>query len=423
MTTTPTPPLDSERLLWAIARAQSSFIQEESLSVVMDGLLQQLLELTGSEYGFIGERLIDDGGQPYLRTLAITNIAWTDELNAFYEAHAPTGLEFRNLENLFGRVLTTQQPLLSNDPAHDPRRGGLPPGHPALNHFLGLPIHTGQEMVGMVGIANRPGGYDQEVADYLAPFTATCANLVLAVKTRREREETEQAQRDFVAVVSHELRTPMTLIRGSLDLLHGLYADDIPEPAQELLDHAVDGSGRMLRLLDDLLQIDRLDGDRVKLHVEECDVNTVLSQVIGHHRAHAASRDVCLVLDVLGRPRVQADTDRLSQVITNLVANAVKFSPPSEEVLIRSRVHEDTVSIEVCDRGPGIAHEAQVQIFEKFRQATPPETRNADGLGLGLYVVKALVERHGGSVHVVSEPGRGATFTVRLPKTASEGGA
>ena len=146
-------------LLQAVIHAQSKFIVDDDPRELFDGLLHDLLDLTSSEYGFIGEVLYNEAKLPYLKTYAITNIAWNEETRNFYEENVPQGLEFHNLETLFGYALKTEETVISNDPAQDPRSGGLPKGHPPLNAFLGMPLLSGKNMVGMVGIANRPGGY------------------------------------------------------------------------------------------------------------------------------------------------------------------------------------------------------------------------------------------------------------------------
>ncbi len=175
-------------LLEAMTKAQAEWFKHRDPAMIFDGLLQVLLSVTESEFGFIGEVLRDPDGNPYLKEHAITNIAWNEETRRFYEEHAPEGLEFRNLKTLFGAVMVTGEPVISNDPSKDPRRGGLPEGHPPLNSFLGIPIYAGGEMVGMSGIANRPGGYDDELVEFLHPFTTMCGNLIHAFRTRRDRD-------------------------------------------------------------------------------------------------------------------------------------------------------------------------------------------------------------------------------------------
>jgi PAS domain S-box-containing protein len=189
--------LQEERDLAAgLSVAQARFIVDEEPRAAFDGLLALLLKVTGSEYGFIGEILRGADGAPYLKTHAITNIAWNDETREFYAHHAPKGLEFRNLKTLFGAVISSGRPVIANQPAEDPRRGGLPPGHPAMHAFLGLPFKAGEELVGMVGVANRPGGYDDGISQNLEPFLAACAGMVSAYRAERRRREAEAALRE-----------------------------------------------------------------------------------------------------------------------------------------------------------------------------------------------------------------------------------
>lgn len=196
----------SNNLLRGISLAQSRFIKDVELSILFDGLLENLLEITDSEYGFIGEIFYTAGGEPYveeaymkmrgkpyLKTHAITNIAWNEETRKFYEEQAPQGMEFYNLNTLFGAVIVTGKPVIANNPSTDPRRGGLPAEHPPLNAFLGLPFYSRDSLLGMVGIANRPNGYDQGLVEYLEPFLATCSNIIEASRSERKRQQTEAA--------------------------------------------------------------------------------------------------------------------------------------------------------------------------------------------------------------------------------------
>ncbi len=204
----------SNDLLRIISAAQSQFITSVDARVLFDGLLSSLLELTQSEYGFIGEVLFtQDGepymeeaymkvrGRPYMKAHAMTNIAWNDETRALYDQHAAQGMEFHNLHTLFGAVMVTGQAVISNEPSTDPRRGGLPHGHPALNAFLGIPFYNDQQMVGMVGIANRPGGYSEALVSYLQPFLSTCANIIEAYRNDRRRQQAEQSLKQQLAAV------------------------------------------------------------------------------------------------------------------------------------------------------------------------------------------------------------------------------
>lgn len=208
------------RLLDAISRVHAGFLQTANSRVAFADLLATLLDLTGSEYGFIGEVLQAPSGAPYLKTHAITNIAWDDATRAFYQDNAETGLDFRNLKSLFGQVMTTRAAVLANQPATDPRRGGLPPGHPRLDAFMGLPCFGGGRMMGMVGVANRVGGYDGALATSIEPLLATCANLLLAHRMLLEREQVANDLRDSEARLLLALNAGR-LSAWDLDLANG----------------------------------------------------------------------------------------------------------------------------------------------------------------------------------------------------------
>lgn len=180
-------------LLELIGKAQSQFITLKDTKQLFDGMLSNLLSLTGSAYGFIGEVAYATEGKPYLKSHAITNIAWTKELREFYQENASKGIEFRKMASLYGSVITTGKPVISNNPVKDPRAGGLPEGHPELNSFLGLPIYAGDKFVGMVGMANREGGYDGEIVNFLSPFLSTCGHLIEAANNENLRRKAEES--------------------------------------------------------------------------------------------------------------------------------------------------------------------------------------------------------------------------------------
>jgi PAS domain S-box-containing protein len=182
-----------QRLGEVIVRAQSRFIRETDRHAAFDGLLADMLALTDSGYGFIGEVLQMPDGRRYLKTHAITDIAWDESSRALYAQQASQGMEFHNLDTLFGAVITGNEAVIANDPAHDPRRGGLPHGHPPLDAFLGVPIHSGDELVAMLGLANRPGGYDRTQIDFLRPLLVTIGQLIEALRSQR-RYQDDQAR-------------------------------------------------------------------------------------------------------------------------------------------------------------------------------------------------------------------------------------
>ncbi|WP_230404053.1 PAS domain S-box protein [Undibacterium curvum] len=175
-----------------IAKAQTQFIKGKERSKGFDTLLEDMLRLTESEYGFVGEVLYDKLNSPYLKTYSITDIAWNKATKEFVEKNHASGLEFTNTRTLFGYVLLSQEVVIANDANNDPRATGIPEGHPELRTFLGIPVHHDGKLVAMIGLANRKNGYTRELADFMHPMQITVGQLVNADRIQRQHEESEK---------------------------------------------------------------------------------------------------------------------------------------------------------------------------------------------------------------------------------------
>jgi len=186
----------SHALQQTLTEIQRGFLLEGDTQATFERLLAPLLELTGSQYGFIGEVLYDGAGQPYLKTQVYSQVPWDSASRQLYEDARANGLEFHNLHSLIGAVLDSGAPVIANDAPQDPRRAGLPAGHPPVNCFLGLPVRQGGALIGMIGIANRRGGYDAKVVSYLEPFLNTCAALIAAYRAGQAQRALETKLRE-----------------------------------------------------------------------------------------------------------------------------------------------------------------------------------------------------------------------------------
>jgi PAS domain S-box-containing protein len=192
-------PLTYPALSAIIRRVQSRFIRGASAAEVFDPLLTDLLEFTGSDYGFIADVLDDPAdGHRFVRMIVMTDISWNHVTRAMFERHrsGEQALEFHNLATLFGAAVTSGAPVIANEPKADPRRGGLPGGHPDMASFLGVPLFHGGDMVGLVGLANRRGGYDDALVEFLQPLFASVAAILGAVRSEQARRQAEAALRD-----------------------------------------------------------------------------------------------------------------------------------------------------------------------------------------------------------------------------------
>ncbi len=180
------------RMLEAVRLAQAVYIEADDKRRAFEGLLAAFLSVTGSTYGFVGEVLYDGHDKPFLRTHAITNIAWDETSRRMHEDQMDAGMAFRNLRTLFGEAMLTGEPVIANDPRHDARAGGVPEGHPSMDAFLGIPLSVGDRLVAMVGLANQPDGYSNEDIEFLQPLLGTVRQLVLAWRGHAERRRTRQ---------------------------------------------------------------------------------------------------------------------------------------------------------------------------------------------------------------------------------------
>ena len=183
------------RLLESVRVAQNLYLSESEMEPqrVFKELLNTLVSVTDSEYGFLNEVLADETGERYALSLALSDIAWDEISRRLYNELVDRNREFRNLNNLLGAPILTGKRVIANDAPHDPRSGGLPPGHPLLRNYLGMPFCFGGQVIGVAGVANRPGGYDDDLADWLEPFLAACAGILHAMRLDRQRQQTEQA--------------------------------------------------------------------------------------------------------------------------------------------------------------------------------------------------------------------------------------
>lgn len=240
-------------------------------------------------------------------------------------------------------------------------------------------------------------------------------HTVTVVRDISERRRIDEMKREFVSTVSHELRTPMTSIAGSLGLLAGGAAGDLPEKAARLIGIAQANSQRLVRLINDILDMEKIESGQMTLVLEPLDLRQIAERSIEGVRAFADSHGVTLSLS-RGEPTpVRGDADRLIQVVTNLLSNAAKFSPTGGEVIVSVHPEQRIARLSVCDRGPGIPEAFRARIFSKFAQADSSDTRSKGGTGLGLAIAREIAERHGGRLWFESDPGDGATFHLDLP--------
>ncbi len=245
--------------------------------------------------------------------------------------------------------------------------------------------------------------------------------LARAMNEMSERvQSSQQSQRDFVANVSHELKTPLTSIQGFAQaILDG--AVQTPEALQQAAGVVYQEATRMRRLVMDLLSLARLEAGTADLQRAPVDISLLLHETAQKFTQQARSAQVDLREDFQAAATVTGDGDRLAQVFTNLVDNAIKFTPPGGSVTITAHSSQDAVLVGIADTGSGISPEDQARIFERFYQVDKSRRGGAGrGVGLGLAIARQIVLAHGGQIWVESQPGQGSRFMVKIPSTRSE---
>jgi signal transduction histidine kinase len=346
-------------LLDTIARAQRQCLQNESPRVVFGSVLDSVLQLTNGEYGFIGETKYDQDGNMYLETVTHTKDNLDSATQKLSEENADSGVTFTNNNSLFGKVLTTAEPVMFNNLEQDPCACGMPEGHPALKCCLGIPFfkNGGVEMSGMVVIANKPGGFTQEDIDYLEPLTVTCSNLLeaywqiqekkdlitmtkekVSVRTQelqlvnknledanRRALEASAAQMQHFACMSHEIRTPLNCIIGLSSLLQETKLSALQA---ESINMIVNSGDLLLTVVNDVLDYSKLESGNVEIEIRQSNLQETLNSFVHSIEAKAQVKQLTVrtFYDTALPEFVTTDSRRLQQIMYNLLGNAIKFS-------------------------------------------------------------------------------------------------
>jgi PAS domain S-box-containing protein len=249
------------------------------------------------------------------------------------------------------------------------------------------------------------------------------------VKDISERKKAERLKDELISTVSHELRTPLTSIRGALGLVAAMGRGQLPEKIDELLQVAHRNSDRLALLVNDILDIERLEMGALQPKLEICSLSALLEQAVVENAAYAAAFDVTYDLNVEpGLAHVAVDPARFQQIMANLLSNAAKFTGQGTTVEVAAKRNEGSVAVFVRDRGPGIPEQLKARLYEKFAQFDPAPSSSRGGTGLGLAITRRLVRLMGGEISYRSLAGEGTAFVIAFPAvdeslSAAEGAA
>ncbi|MCH2547451.1 MAG: CHASE domain-containing protein [Alphaproteobacteria bacterium] len=240
--------------------------------------------------------------------------------------------------------------------------------------------------------------------------------FIAQIQDITERKEMERMKSEFISIVSHELRTPLTSIRGSLGLMVGAMAKDMPEKANRLIEIAHKNSERLILMINDILDIDKIASGQMRFDLQVQPLAPLVQNAVETNQPYANKLDVMIVANSIDRDlKINVDSARLSQVFANLLSNAAKFSNPGNNVEVITEVKGDKVRVSVIDHGLGIAEEFRSRIFGKFSQEDSSATRSKGGTGLGLHISKQMIDSMGGEIGFDSEVNKGTSFWFEFP--------
>ncbi|MGS2742780.1 GAF domain-containing protein [Halomonas sp. LS-001] len=393
-------------------------------------LMEALRELTDSEYVLIGEVLPTDTTNA-LKIHAITDLSWSEKSRDLMIKLRSGDMILKNPDSLLGRVYAYGEVIMTNDVYHNIHHSGFPEGHPVLNNYLGVPITSGGELIGMFAISNSQQSLDKELIQWLQPFTDTCALLINLYRQMADREtvmkELTQAKHqaekancaksEFLSSMSHELRTPLNAILGFAQLLsHGRHHPLNDKQRRQV--KQIEKSGQhLLNLINEVLDLAKIESGHLPLSIETIRVDSVINDACDTLEANAEAAGIILTRQpVSERWCVKADYTRTKQVLLNLIYNAIKYNNVNGAITVSTEQQGATLRISVTDTGPGIAPERQHELFEPFNRLDA-ENGAIEGTGIGLAITRELIERMGGKIGVDSALGKGTTFWFTLPLT------
>jgi len=288
-------------------------------------------------------------------------------------------------------------------------------GDPAI--LLAAMLHGGKP-VGLIVIEGDET-FPKTAIQFLDRLSSRAASAIQNARLYQAVQEANQAKTKFVSVVTHELRIPMTSIKGYTDLIRQGAAGPISEMQTSFLETIRKNVERMSVLVSDLSDISRIESGRMKLNPGMINVQEQVDETLNNLRSYAEDKDQTLNVEVAdGLPQIFADPTRVVQVLTNLINNAIKYTPESGSIALDVRIQNGFVHFKVTDTGLGIAPEDQIQLFSQFFRSEDPAVREQQGWGLGLSVTKLLVESMGGEIGFSSEFKKGSTFWFTLPTEA-----
>jgi PAS domain S-box-containing protein len=390
-----------------ILNSISKSINEDlDLQHILQRVTDATTRLTGADFGAFFYNRVDQGGESYwLYTISGAPRA------AFENFPMP-----RNTA-VFHPTFSGEDVVRVDDITKDPRYGknspyfGMPEGHLPVVSYLAVPVitHSGVVIGGLFFGHKQAGIFKEEHEDLVVTVASQAAVAIDNSRLFEEVKDLSNKKDEFIALASHELKTPLTSMSGFLQILERMVPDG---SAKSFAEKALKQLAKLNELVNDLFDISKIQAGKLQLNFEPFDLSDLLDEITDTFEQTHPLYNLKMAAD--GELLVSGDKMRLEQVLTNLLGNAVKYAPNAREVSMIAIRTGNEIRISVKDQGPGILPENQQHIFSQFYRVKEQE-RKTSGLGLGLYISKDIIDRHGGRIWVESTPGHGATFTFSLP--------
>jgi signal transduction histidine kinase len=391
----------------ALCRAAIRITAEHDLERVLQEITDSAREVVGARYAALG--VLNESGDELVQFVASGITA---------EEQARIGAPPQG-KGLLGLLIDDPKPIRVRDVARHPRAAGFPDHHPHMKSFLGVPILGRSEPIGNLYLTDKMDAeeFTAEDESFAVMLAAHAAVAVENARYDRERDQllgrlrSMQVSRDrFFAMINHELRNALTAIHGWTELWIRKAGTDVPRTALEVYESAE----RAMALLEDVLDLSRLDASKLEPKVSDGDAWKIVRTSIAPVEPAAGRGGIRIETEGPDAPvPCRSDPQRISQILINLLTNAVRHSPPDEPVTVALEASPDTLRFHVIDRGEGIAAEHQAAIFEAFERS---DSRTERGTGLGLALSRKLANLLGGDLRVESKPGAGARFTLEVPR-------
>jgi signal transduction histidine kinase len=398
------------KALGKVSQAVSSTLD---LQEVLATIVAHAVELSGTEAGAIYE--FDETTEAF--QLRATHRMSQELIQAIREVGISPG------ETAVGRVGQTRQPVQVPDILEDPSPLRAALERDGFRSFLAVPLLSENKLIGALVVRRRaPGHFKKETMNLLENFATQSTLAIQNARLFREIEEkgreleiASKHKSEFLANMSHELRTPLNAILGYTELILDRIYGDVPEKIREVLRHLAENGRHLLGLINDVLDLSKIEAGRLTLSLHDYSMKDVVQTVFITAEPLAAEKNLALKVTLPSNlAQGKGDEQRIAQVLLNLVGNAIKFTEKGE-VGIEVTTSNAMFLVSVSDTGFGLSEADQEKIFEEFQQADSSSTRKKGGTGLGLSIAKRIIEMHGGRIWVESSLGKGSTFRFTLP--------